>query len=122
MQAAPIPGKEVVFPAAVDGLHEFVDYAMPDLEFALGTTEEWLNDRFEWGFKKYGTPLQTFNGRCALQDAWEEAADLVQYLEQAMLELPKEERTLIFEVADLAREALLRLTALRCHKEAGIGG
>lgn len=121
MQAAPKPGTENVFPVAIDGLHEFVDYAMPDLEFALGTTEAWLKTRYEEGLKKYGTPLQTFNGRDAVQDAWEEAADLTQYLEQAMLELPAEERCVLFAIADLAREALLRLTALRCHKEAGIG-
>ena len=35
---------------------------------------------------KYGTRLQTFNGRDALLDAYQEAIDLVMYLRQAILE------------------------------------
>lgn len=38
------------------------------------------------GIKKYGTPLQAFNHRDALQDAYEEALDLCQYLKQAIEE------------------------------------
>ena len=39
-----------------------------------------------FGTKKYGTPLQTFNGRAALVDAYQEALDLVVYLKQQILE------------------------------------
>jgi len=38
------------------------------------------------GRRKYGTPLQTFNGRDALVDAYQEALDLVVYLRQAIEE------------------------------------
>jgi hypothetical protein len=42
--------------------------------------------RKELGTKRYGTPLQPFNGRSALQDAYEEALDLAVYLKQALME------------------------------------
>jgi hypothetical protein len=42
--------------------------------------------RYLFGFETYGTPLQTFNGRDALQDAMEEALDACQYLYQHMRE------------------------------------
>lgn len=38
------------------------------------------------GEQKYGTRLQTFNGRNALIDAYQEALDLVMYLRQKFLE------------------------------------
>jgi hypothetical protein len=45
-----------------------------------------LGERMEYGVRKYGTPLQTHNGRDALVDAWEEALDLLTYLTQMRLE------------------------------------
>lgn len=45
-----------------------------------------LIEREEYGRRKYGTPLETDNGRDALTDAWEEALDLVTYLTQMRLE------------------------------------
>ncbi|MCD4717440.1 MAG: hypothetical protein K8R45_11975 [Desulfobacterales bacterium] len=45
-----------------------------------------IHARMEAGKQKYGTPLQTFNGRDALWDAYQEALDLVMYLRQAILE------------------------------------
>lgn len=45
-----------------------------------------LSDRREMGIAKYGTPLQTHNGRDALMDAYQEALDLVMYLRQAIAE------------------------------------
>lgn len=38
------------------------------------------------GIERYGTPLQPFNGRDALIDAYQEALDLVAYLRQAIEE------------------------------------
>lgn len=38
------------------------------------------------GRERYGTPLQPFNGRGALRDAYEEALDLCVYLRQAIEE------------------------------------
>ena len=45
-----------------------------------------LHSRKVMGIKKYGTPLQAHNGRCALQDAYEEALDLCCYLKQKLIE------------------------------------
>lgn len=45
-----------------------------------------LRARTALGVERYGRPLQAHNGRNALQDAYEEALDLVQYLKQALLE------------------------------------
>ena len=63
-QDNPKPGKDTV-----------VDYVLSD-----------IHERVEDGTKKYGSPLQTFNGRSALWDAYQEAIDLVFYLRQAILE------------------------------------
>lgn len=43
-------------------------------------------ERNNIGTKKYGTPLQAYNGRNALIDAYQEALDLVVYLRQAIEE------------------------------------
>lgn len=45
-----------------------------------------LDEREQVGIQRYGTPLQAFNGRDALRDAYEEALDLACYLRQAMAE------------------------------------
>lgn len=45
-----------------------------------------MKERNEVGSKKYGTPLQTHNGRDPLIDAYQEALDLVVYLRQAIEE------------------------------------
>lgn len=45
-----------------------------------------LRERAETGKRKYGTYLETNNGRNALWDAYQEAIDLVMYLRQALLE------------------------------------
>lgn len=45
-----------------------------------------LRERRRYGVVKYGRALETHNGRDALKDAWEEAADLLAYLTQARLE------------------------------------
>lgn len=48
-----------------------------------------LIERANTGRQKYGTLLQTNNGRDALMDAYQEALDLVMYLRQAILERDK---------------------------------
>jgi hypothetical protein len=45
-----------------------------------------FKERKQYGYDKYGTYLQTDNGRNSRQDALEEAIDLVVYLKQATLE------------------------------------
>ena len=45
-----------------------------------------LKARDRVGTKKYGTTLQSNNGRNCLMDAYQEALDLVMYLKQALIE------------------------------------
>jgi len=45
-----------------------------------------LRERADFGLQKYGTLLETHNGRNALWDAYQEALDLVMYLRQRILE------------------------------------
>lgn len=60
----------------------------------MDCTNPWFNpaaakgirERAEWGREKYGTYLQPFNGRFGIRDAMAEAADLVVYLKQMVME------------------------------------
>lgn len=45
-----------------------------------------MSMRDKIGRERYGTPLQPFNGRDALRDAYEEALDLVVYLRATIYE------------------------------------
>jgi hypothetical protein len=45
-----------------------------------------LKAREEVGIKKYGEPLQTYNGRVALVDAYQEVLDLANYIKQELME------------------------------------
>jgi hypothetical protein len=45
-----------------------------------------MRERDRVGRREYGTPLQPFNGRDALVDAYQEALDLAVYLRQAIEE------------------------------------
>lgn len=45
-----------------------------------------MEDRKQFGLKKYGTLLQAGNGRRGLLDAYQEALDLVVYLRQCIEE------------------------------------
>ena len=67
-------------PAPHSGKLTVIDYVLAD------TTE-----RAAMGVQKYGTHLQTHNGRDALWDAYQEAMDLCMYLRQAILEQEKSE-------------------------------
>lgn len=55
------------------------------------------------GIAKYGTPVQAFNGRSALWDAYEEVLDLAVYLKQRL-----EEEKATIRVAPEAAVKLLR--------------
>lgn len=52
----------------------------------LPMVEADLRTRVEKGWREYGEPLTTRNGRDALRDAYEEALDLAMYLRQALAE------------------------------------
>lgn len=47
---------------------------------------EYAEKRIADGIEKYGTPLQTDNGRSALEDARDELFDLLQYIQQLLME------------------------------------
>ena len=55
------------------------------------TVIEDMEARDNLGFERYGTRLETHNGRDALLDAYEEALDLAVYLKQAILEKGKKQ-------------------------------
>jgi len=112
-QPDPKPGRTPVAPHALSQLHlasrQHVDYVdvWPWLE-------QRLQQRVDEGYAKYGTPLETHNGRDALWDAWAEAADLVQYLTQEQLE------HVTAPVGDLLRDAcrlLLRLSRILWERD-----
>lgn len=62
-------------PPPTRGKLTVIDYVLAD-----------MTERAAAGAQKYGTPLQTHNGRDALWDAYQEAMDLAMYLRQAILE------------------------------------
>lgn len=62
----------------------------PGMENVAGAVLVDIKARIEMGERKYGTVLQTHNGRDALMDAYQEAIDLVFYLKQAIMECKKE--------------------------------
>ncbi len=67
-QPSPMPGKQRVLDAVINDLQE----------------------RAESGRIKYGTYLETHNGRDPLWDAYQEAVGLTMYLRQALLEKGEE--------------------------------
>lgn len=64
IEPKPKPGKIVVWETVYQDIHSIVGS----------------------GFEKYGTFLQTHNGRDALRDAYQKAIDLAMYLRQSILE------------------------------------
>lgn len=48
-----------------------------------------IQKRKELGLRKYGTPLQAFNGRNALKDLYEELLDATKYCKQLLVEMEK---------------------------------
>ncbi len=60
--------------------------ATNDLPFVQDAVIADIEQRRVLGIERYGAALQPFNGRDALQDAYEEALDLAVYLKQAILE------------------------------------
>jgi hypothetical protein len=60
-----------------------------------------LPERVAEGIRRYGTPLQTFNGRDAFRDAMEEWFDLGLYVTQMWLEQETLQNELIYILVDL---------------------
>lgn len=112
-QPAPKQGRENVSPHVIEALEERA--ASSSLwHNDWPWLKERLLDRVEHGHRKYGTLLQTDNGRDAIADAWEESADLVMYLTQAHLEGEMVEPLLV-----RAEWILFSLTRIRIRKERG---
>jgi hypothetical protein len=62
-------------------------------------------ERMRIGTERYGTPLQPFNGRDALKDAYEEVLDLASYMRQMMYERDTELRENAQAALDVKRLA-----------------
>ena len=86
-----------------------------------------IRERMELRRKRYGTYLETHNGRSALQDAYEEAQDLTLYLKQDILEradLAAEVKRLqaqvkaLSKLVEVMRDAIPALTALVDRRDA----
>ena len=57
-----------------------------DLPYVQDAVVADIEERKKIGIERYGTPLQAFNGRDALLDAYQEALDLAMYLKQMLIE------------------------------------
>jgi len=88
-------------PAPHSGKLTVIDYVLADMA-----------ERAAAGFKKYGTHLQTHNGRDALWDAYQEALDLSMYLRQAILERDAVPEAFRVEVINSRRFVMFRHTKL----------
>lgn len=109
-QPPPKPGGQEVWPAVVDDLLGNVDGDLGRV--AAGLLAD-IQERQQVGLERYGTPLQTHNGRDALTDAYQEALDLVVYLKQAILEKGDSTPGALHAAYFEARCALGRLARLR---------
>ncbi len=71
---------------------EIINAALNEPSPKKGNVDIWplvledIKSRVKVGESKYGTVLQSENGRDALMDAYQEAIDLVLYLRQAIAE------------------------------------
>lgn len=78
-----------------------------------------MAERDRMGREKYGTPLQGFNGRDALVDAYQEALDLVVYLRTAIYErdnsVVKSELTTAMPEDFDQQNQLIGGAMIRCH-------
>lgn len=70
-----------------------------------------MQERNETGIAKYGTPLQPFNGRDALVDAYQEALDQSVYLRQEI-----EERADVVGVLQVCQSVFGHLYGYLAHK------
>ncbi len=114
-QPPPKPGAEKVAPFLLDALASLT-LECSQKRAIWATLRDRLDTRVEAGRQKYGTMLMTFNGRNALQDAWEESADKLFYLYQAWLEGIKEVEPLLTAEADSLFELTWLIEELTAEK------
>lgn len=65
------------------------------------------------GQERYGTPLQPFNGRDALVDAYQEALDLAVYLRQAIYERDHMATKTVGKMKVETKDGKVKLTRVR---------
>ena len=75
-----------IWDLVIKDLHEQARKREKDKQLVLDLVFDDMTSRDQVGRKRYGTPLQGFNGRDMLQDAYEEALDLCVYLRGAIYE------------------------------------
>jgi len=107
-QPLPKPGQMFVQEHMISELRRHIDFHDMNTEDAI---VRGLEARRELGISKYGTALQTFNGRDALTDSWEEAIDLWTYLNQLDMEDGD-----CGSLPDIAKSILVRLTKRRLNR------
>lgn len=78
---------------ALKSVHK--DFNLTKSEFA--ELSQIMEKRNQFGIEKYGVPLSSFNGRNSLQDAFEEALDLVVYSSQSYMENKNKKHAKMFE-------------------------
>lgn len=88
----------------------------PGAEDVTVAVIEWLHERRERGIAKYGTTLQTFNGRDPVADAMEEHLDALQYLGQWRME-----RRALMEQVATARALIARFLVLMPDRHGDCG-
>jgi len=93
LERPPLTPAQVAARESAQGLNErVVEQAPPqanDHPAVWGLVMKDMVDRDQEGRRKYGVPLQGFNGRDCLIDAYQEALDLCVYLRQAIYERDK---------------------------------
>lgn len=85
-------GSRAVLPALLLDLAMHVQIRGESEAARRGITDD-LQTRTQIGIERYGTALETANGRNALIDAYEECQDLTQYLKQRTMEYPADSRS-----------------------------
>jgi hypothetical protein len=96
-----------VWPKVVKALNSVrQDFNLTKSEF--DELSQIMEERNQFGIEKYGVPLSSFNGRDPLQDAFEEALDLVVYSSQSYMENKnKKHAKMLEELVESALNSLI---------------
>lgn len=81
-QPLPTDGQQNVGTAVIKDIQNHPTYSPHETERVVAD----FNARIEIGIMRYGKPLQTFNGRNAVRDLYEELLDATHYAKQWHLE------------------------------------
>ena len=74
-----------------------------------------IQERNDFGVRKYGTPLKTFNGRDCELDAQQELADCLQYFYPLRLEGNKLLTNTSISLVEAVAALVLEMTKGNCH-------